>query len=176
MQIQNNKQVTSSLNAKNSNKATGVLNPGAISTNRVTSRWTNDEYQLAVRGIRKYGKDFQSIAEMIGNKTESQVNQFFINYRKKYNLDEIIKEFEEKLEQQQKQKLNEAQQKTSTTTSNSTNIVKSNDVKTDLKKPISDDEIMEVSCSLEGKNVFFLCLFCVFVWWFCMKRMKWVLY
>lgn len=164
MQIQNNKQVTSSLNAKNSNKATGVLNPGAISTNRVTSRWTNDEYQLAVRGIRKYGKDFQSIAEMIGNKTESQVNQFFINYRKKYNLDEIIKEFEEKqlLEQQKKQKLNEAQPKTSTT-SNSTNIVKSNDVKTDLKKPISDDEIMEVSCSLEGKNVFSFCVCFVYL-------------
>lgn len=163
MQIQNNKQVTSSLNAKNSNKATGVLNPGAISTNRITSRWTNDEYQLAVRGVRKYGKDFQSIAEMIGNKTESQVNQFYINNRKKYNLDEIIKEFEEKLEQQQKQKLNEAQQKTSTTTSNSTNIVKSNDVKTDLKKPISDDEIMEVSCSLEGKNVFSFCVCFVYL-------------
>lgn len=163
MQIQNNKQVTSSLNAKNSNKATGVLNPGAISTNRITSRWTNDEYQLAVRGVRKYGKDFQSIAEMIGNKTESQVNQFYINNRKKYNLDEIIKEFEEKLEQQQKQKLNEAQQKTSTTTSNSTNIVKSNDVKTDLKKPISDDEIMEVSCLLEGKNVYFFCVCFVYL-------------
>lgn len=120
--------------------------------NRISTRWSNDEYQLAIRGIRKYGKDFQSIAELIGTKTESQVNQFYTNCRKKYNLDDIIKEFEAKQlqEQQKKQKQTEAQQKASTN-SISTNAAKSSDVKSDLKKPISDDEIMEVSC-LHGET------------------------
>lgn len=139
------------MKAKNSNKANAALDPSAIATNRISSRWSNDEYQLAIRGIRKYGKDFQSIAELMGTKTESQVNQFFTNFRKRFNLDDIIKEFDAKQlqEQQLKQKLSEAQQKP-LTSSNSTNIAKNSDVKSDLKKPISDDEIMEVSCLQRG--------------------------
>lgn len=105
---------------------------------------------MAIQGIRKYGKDFQSIAEIIGTKTEQQVNQFFINSRKKFDLDDILKEFEAKQLQEQKQqqqKLNEAQQKSSS--SNSSNIANSkNEVKTNLKKLVSDDEIMEVSKNL----------------------------
>lgn len=142
------------MKAKNSNKANAALDPSAIATNRISSRWSNDEYQLAIRGMRKYGKDFQSIAELMGTKTESQVNQFFTNFRKRYNLDDIIKEFDAKQlqEQQLKQKLSEAQQKP-LTSSNSTNIAKNSDVKSDLKKPISDDEIMEVSC-LQGDGMY----------------------
>lgn len=49
---------------------------------------------LAVQGVRKYGKDFKSIAEVIGNKTEHHVRTFFVNYRKRYNLDNILKDFE----------------------------------------------------------------------------------
>lgn len=49
---------------------------------------------MAVQGVRKYGKDFKSIAEVIGNKTEHHVRTFFVNYRKKYNLDTILKEYE----------------------------------------------------------------------------------
>ena len=45
-------------------------------------------------GVRKYGKDFKAIAEVIGNKTESHVRSFFVNYRRRYNLDEVLAEFE----------------------------------------------------------------------------------
>lgn len=165
MQIQNNKQIASSLKAKNSNKASATLNPGAIAVNRISSRWSNDEYQLAIKGIRKHGKDFQAIAEIIGTKNESQVSQFYTSNRKRFNLDDIIKEYEAKQqqEQQQKQKLNEAQQKSSTN-SNATNVANSSDVKTDVKKPISDEHIMEVSNNRRNGrgNVSFLCTrFCV---------------
>ena len=37
---------------------------------------------------------FQAIAEVIGTKTESHVRSFYVNYRKKYNLDSAMKEFE----------------------------------------------------------------------------------
>lgn len=136
---------------KNANKTADALGPGPISINRISARWSNDEYQLAIRGIRKYGKDFQKIAEIIGTKNESQVNQFYTNYRKKYNLDDIIKEFEAKQLQEQQQKLNEAQQRASATT-----IATNSNVKSDLKKSTSDDEIMEVSNSIEVFVVFSL--------------------
>lgn len=45
-------------------------------------------------GVRKYGKDFQAIAEVIGNKTEAHVRSFFVNFRRRYNLDEVLAEYE----------------------------------------------------------------------------------
>lgn len=45
-------------------------------------------------GVRKYGKDFKAIAEVIGNKTESLCRSFFVNYRRRYNLDEVLAEYE----------------------------------------------------------------------------------
>jgi hypothetical protein len=47
-----------------------------------------------VIGVRKYGKDFRAIAEVIGTKTESHLRSFFVNYRRRYNLDAVLKEFE----------------------------------------------------------------------------------
>ncbi|OWK08191.1 RCOR3, partial [Cervus elaphus hippelaphus] len=38
--------------------------------------------------VRKYGKDFQAIADVIGNKTVGQVKNFFVNYRRRFNLEE----------------------------------------------------------------------------------------
>ena len=45
-------------------------------------------------GIRKFGKNFKVIAEIIGTKTESHVRSFFVNYRRKYNLDAALKDYE----------------------------------------------------------------------------------
>ena len=44
--------------------------------------------------MRKYGKDFKAIAEVIGNKTESHLRSFFVNYRRRFNLDEVLQEYE----------------------------------------------------------------------------------
>lgn len=41
-----------------------------------------------------HGKDFATIAEVIGTKTEAHVRLFYANYRKRYNLDKVIAEFE----------------------------------------------------------------------------------
>lgn len=75
---------------------------------RINARWNNEELLLAVQGVRKYGKDFKAIAETIGNKTESHVRSFFVNYRRRYNLDEVLAEFEkENGSQNIKQELDE---------------------------------------------------------------------
>lgn len=66
----------------------------ADSSNRLNTRWTGDELQLAVKGVQTHGKDFQAIAELLGTKTEAQIRSFFLSYRRKYNLDEMVDEFE----------------------------------------------------------------------------------
>lgn len=65
--------------------------------NRLSSRWNNEEFNLAIVGIRKYGKQYGAIADIIGSKSEAQVRTFFVNYRKKYNLDGLVKEYEAQL-------------------------------------------------------------------------------
>ncbi|XP_012062203.1 PREDICTED: REST corepressor 3-like, partial [Atta cephalotes] len=91
-QIQANKQQVSALKRKTTD---GIdhLRPPEVS-GRINARWTNDELLLAVQGIRKYGKDFAAIAEVIGTKTEAHLRSFFVNYRRRYNLDAVLKEFE----------------------------------------------------------------------------------
>ncbi|KAG7236919.1 hypothetical protein INR49_000108 [Caranx melampygus] len=44
--------------------------------------------------LPEYGKDFQAIADVIGNKTVGQVKNFFVNYRRRFNLEEVLQEWE----------------------------------------------------------------------------------
>ncbi|XP_015513981.1 REST corepressor 1 isoform X1 [Neodiprion pinetum] len=91
-QIQSNKQQVSGLKRKTTD---GIddLRPPEVSS-RINARWTNDELLLAVQGVRKYGKDFSAIADVIGTKTEAHLRSFFVNYRRRYNLDAVLKEYE----------------------------------------------------------------------------------
>ncbi|XP_044748137.1 REST corepressor isoform X2 [Coccinella septempunctata] len=91
--VQLNKQQISSLKRKHSDSLED-LRSNSEANLRINARWTNEELLLAVQGVRKYGKDFKSIAEVLGNKTEHHVRNFFVNYRKRYNLDNILKEWE----------------------------------------------------------------------------------
>uniref|UniRef100_A0A8C9ZDV2 REST corepressor 3 n=1 Tax=Sander lucioperca TaxID=283035 RepID=A0A8C9ZDV2_SANLU len=91
-QVQNAKQMNSGL--KNALE-TGIEEFRLAECNqKVNARWTTDEQLLAVQGVRKYGKDFQAIADVIGNKTLGQVKNFFVNYRRRFNLDEVLQEWE----------------------------------------------------------------------------------
>jgi len=65
------------------------------SANRINARWTNEELLLAVQGIRKFGKNFAAIASILGTKTESHVRTFFVNYKRRYNLDDVLREYVE---------------------------------------------------------------------------------
>ncbi|XP_055388695.1 uncharacterized protein LOC129617538 isoform X1 [Condylostylus longicornis] len=91
-QVQQNKQAISSLKRKISESCED-LRP-IEQPNRINSRWSNEELSMAVHGVKKFGKDFQAIAEMLGTKTEAHVRTFFVNYRRRYNLDNVLKEFE----------------------------------------------------------------------------------
>lgn len=91
-QVQNHKQMISMQKHKMGCGIDDLRPPEG--NQRINARWTNEELLLAVQGVRKYGKDFQAIAEVIGNKTEAHVRSFFINFRRRYNLDEVLAEFE----------------------------------------------------------------------------------
>jgi len=57
-------------------------------------RWTNEELLVAVQCVRKYGKDFQAMAEVLGNKNINQCHNFFVNYRRRFNLIDVLYEYE----------------------------------------------------------------------------------
>ncbi|KAL1131384.1 hypothetical protein AAG570_011001 [Ranatra chinensis] len=91
-QVQSNKQTISALKSK-TEEGLGDLRP-SDNNSRINARWTNDEMLLAVQGIRTLGKDFATIAEVIGTKTEAHMRSFYANQRKRYNLDMMISEYE----------------------------------------------------------------------------------
>ncbi|XP_035897882.1 REST corepressor 3 isoform X1 [Anopheles stephensi] len=92
-QIQNNKQKGSGLKRK-IDDVLELLKSPEVSSVRLNSRWNHEELMLAVQGVRMYGRDFQAIADTLGSKTETQVRTFFMNYRRRFNLDAVLKEFE----------------------------------------------------------------------------------
>lgn len=44
--------------------------------------------------VRRYGKDFQAMAEVLGNKSVSQCRNFFVNYKRRFNLQQVLEEYE----------------------------------------------------------------------------------
>ncbi|XP_050668598.1 REST corepressor isoform X4 [Leptidea sinapis] len=92
-EVQQNKQQLSSMKRKVGDAGVEEFRPGEPPA-KINSRWTNEELLMAVTAVRKYGKDFQAIAETLGTKTEAHVRTFFISYRRRYNLDAVLREHE----------------------------------------------------------------------------------
>jgi len=90
--IQTNLQRTTALQESNQLKLEDLTPPE--SNNKVSMRWTNEENMLVVQGVRQHGKDIPTIASILGTKTEAQIKAFFVNYRRKYSLDRLVREHE----------------------------------------------------------------------------------
>nr|XP_046269879.1 REST corepressor 1 [Scatophagus argus] len=91
-QIQTIKQSNSCLKEKISSGVDEFRQPEVIK--KFNTRWTTEEQLLAVQAIRKYGRDFQAISDVIGNKSVIQVKNFLVNYRRRFHLDEVLQEWE----------------------------------------------------------------------------------
>lgn len=141
--IQQNRQLVSSLKRKNSDSLEDLRPTDNI--NRISSRWNSEELLLAVQGVRKFGKDFLAIAETIGTKTEAQVRTFFINYRRRYNLDTVLKEYETEHAQNVETKSNGT---STTVTSQNDNEVLAIDIDDDVSITTSKDLEMKGSADV----------------------------
>merc|ERR1719233_2450856 len=87
-QVQINKQLISALHRRTKEVDATVLRlekPEDV----VSARWTDQELQLCVHGVKIFGKDFHAIADIIGTKTAQHVETFYNTYRGKYDLDTI---------------------------------------------------------------------------------------
>uniref|UniRef100_A0A3Q3FZK6 REST corepressor 1 n=1 Tax=Labrus bergylta TaxID=56723 RepID=A0A3Q3FZK6_9LABR len=91
-QIQTIKQSNGVLKEKLSSGVNDFRQPEV--NQKFNTRWTTEEQLLAVQAIRKYGRDFQAISDVIGNKSVVQVKNFLVNYRRRFNLDEVLQEWE----------------------------------------------------------------------------------
>uniref|UniRef100_A0A8D1Y1P2 REST corepressor 1 n=1 Tax=Sus scrofa TaxID=9823 RepID=A0A8D1Y1P2_PIG len=88
-QIQNIKQTNSALKEK----LDGGIEPYRLPEVGLLLCEINNT-SLRRKAIRKYGRDFQAISDVIGNKSVVQVKNFFVNYRRRFNIDEVLQEWE----------------------------------------------------------------------------------
>ncbi|XP_064078828.1 REST corepressor-like [Macrobrachium nipponense] len=93
-QVQSNKAQISNLRNNLAEDGISAFRPPP-QAGPVKAKWSQDELLLAVQAVRYFGKDFKAIAEIVGNKTENHVRSFFVTYRKRYNLDVVLREWEE---------------------------------------------------------------------------------
>ncbi|XP_053206175.1 REST corepressor 3-like [Panonychus citri] len=91
--VQNLKAHISQIKTK-TNSAHTLKRLDVSPSQRINARWTNEEALLAVQGVRKHGKDFKAIAEIVGNKSESHVRSFYTNNERRYNLAYMLTEYE----------------------------------------------------------------------------------
>ncbi|XP_069501218.1 REST corepressor 2 isoform X1 [Ambystoma mexicanum] len=91
-QVQSMKQINSSLK-QSLEEGIDDFRPPEANT-KLNTRWSTEEQLLAVQAVRKYGKDFTAVSEVLGNKTPAQVKTFFVSYRRRFNLEEVLQEWE----------------------------------------------------------------------------------
>ncbi|XP_033238256.1 REST corepressor isoform X2 [Drosophila pseudoobscura] len=75
-------------------KPAAAISEAPTAQPRTSARWTSDEIQVALLVLRGHGRNYPMIAKYVPTKTEAHVRSFYLNNRRRYNLDQIVKEYE----------------------------------------------------------------------------------
>jgi hypothetical protein len=68
-----------------------MINNSNAAAPTATPNWSTEDILLAIQGFAKYGKDFETIARILGpTKAVADVETFFLECRERYQLDMVI--------------------------------------------------------------------------------------
>lgn len=62
------------------------------SEGRKANKWTAEEVHVALQSLRRHGKDFNAMSALLDNKSAQQCRNFYMNHRRRLNLDRLVAE------------------------------------------------------------------------------------